>query len=203
MKYAKILGLLAVAAAAMMAFAASASATEVTSPTGTLYTGEIHAEAEHNAVDGGPILHGPADIQCTNSTVSGTIETHGSTTTAHGPINSLTFTNCNPGQDVTVLNPGRLIAHTDPEPGAGKYDGTLTSDGAEVLIHLTSIGITCLYTTEETDIGTLTSSDTTEGTATLDIEGTIPRTGGSIFCGSSGTWTGSYEVTTPDTLYID
>ncbi|HEY8502915.1 MAG TPA: hypothetical protein VIL21_09535 [Solirubrobacterales bacterium] len=199
MKYVKMLGLLAVAAAALMAFAASASATTVTSPTGTTYTGEIHAVA----IGEPPTLHGAVTITCTSSTAKGTVETHSSTTTAHGPITSLTFTECHENIHVEVKKPGRLIVHTDEEEGAGKHDGTVTSDGAAILIQVTNLGISCEYTTSETHIGTLDSSETTGGHAILTIKtAKIPRTGGSIFCGSSGVWTGEYTVTTPSKLYI-
>ncbi len=200
MKYAKMLGLLAVAAAALMAFASSASATTVTSPTGTTYTGEIHAVA------GETTLHGASTITCNSSTSSGTIETHSSTTTAHGPISHLTFAECN--QEVTVLNAGRLEVHTDEanevHPNPGKYDGTLTSDDAAILIHISGLGITCEYTTNNTPIGTLHASKTDNDHAILTINSSkIPRTGGSVFCGANGVWTGEYKVTTPTGLYID
>ena len=68
MKYVKMLGLLAVAAAALMAFAGTASATTVTSG-GVTYTGEIAASAEGHAVLDNPI----AKIECA-STVAGTGE---------------------------------------------------------------------------------------------------------------------------------
>lgn len=31
----------------------------------------------------------------------------------------------------------------------------------------------------------------------------IPRTSGNFLCGSSGTWTGSYDLTTPNDLWVD
>jgi hypothetical protein len=192
MKYAKMLGLLAVAAAALMAFAATASATTLTSPSGTTYTGEVHAESE-----GITTLHGAATIECEVSTVSGKVEAHGEGITASGKISTLTFEKCN--HHVTVLKKGELIVHTDKETVDG--NGTLTSNGAEITIQITGL-VSCIFTTSNTDIGTLTGSDTKH--ATLDIDSVaIPRTGHSIFCGSSGEWTGSYTVTKPSTLTVD
>ena len=193
MKYMKMLGLLAVAAAALMAFAATASATTVTS-NGSSYTGTIEAESE-----GATTLDGVADITCNNSTVKGSIASHGDTVTAEGPIEEekLTFTSCN--QHVTVESEGSLIAHA-----TSNGNGTLTSNGAAVVVVITSLGLTCEFTTSNTDIGTLTGSKTTGGHATLDIESSaIPRTGGSFFCGSSAKWTGSYTVTAPSSLNLD
>jgi hypothetical protein len=140
-------------------------------------------------------------VSCTNSTVEGKVEQHGASVTTAGKISSLTFTGCN--YPVKVLKVGSLEAHTTAIKGTDA-DGTVTSNGAEITIE-TSIA-NCLFTTANTDIGTgsLTSTTTTGGNATLDIKSAaIPRTGHSFFCGSSATWTGSYRVTTPTTLYVD
>jgi hypothetical protein len=191
MKYAKMLGLLAVAAAALMAFAGTASATVLTSPSGTTYTSTIKAESE-----GATSLDGAfTTVTCNKSTVEGKVESHGAAVTAGGKISSLTFTECN--YPTTVKAAGSLEIH-----GLGSSNGTLTSSGASIEI-ATSVG-TCVFTTTNTDVGTLTGSTTTGGNATLDIASAkIPRTGGNFLCGSSGTWTGAYKVTTPATLIVD
>ncbi len=199
MKYVKILGLLAVAAAAMMAFAGTASATSVTSPSGTVYTSTIKASSENGHVK----LVGPLNIniQCASS-VEGTVGTHGSGVTAAGNISALTFTNCTNGYSATVINNnfGSLEIHA-----TGSGNGTLTSKNTEVTV-TTPLGFNCIYKTAAagTDIGTLTGSSTTGATATLDINAaSIPRTGHSAFCGGSGEWNGNYVVTTPDFLDVD
>jgi opacity protein-like surface antigen len=197
MRYAKMLTLLAVAAAAMMAFAATASATTLTSPSGTTYTSSIHGSSE-----GATTLHGPVDITCEESTVEGKVEQHGADPiTAGGKISKLTFSKCG-SNDVTVLKPGSLEIHTD-KSGTADGNGTLTSSGASILIH-TSLGFDCEYTTSSTDIGTVKGSKNTGGKATLSIDSvSIPRTGGSFFCGSSAEWTGSYVVDSPTYLDVD
>lgn len=201
MKYLKMLGLLALAAAALTAFAGVASATTATSPKGTVYTSTYKGVAE-----GATSLHNTSlgiTITCKQSIVEGKVEKHGSGVTTAGKISLLTFTEC--GADtVTVLKTGSLEAHA--KVNGTNADGTLTSTGAEITIKNGATGVSCTYTTNNTDIGTgtLTSTDTTGGNATLDVaSSTIPRTGDSILCGSSGTWTGSYKVVTPSTLYID
>jgi hypothetical protein len=186
MKYVKMLGLLAVAAAALMAFAGTASATTITSPSGTAYTGEIKATA------GATELHGSfITVKCNTSAVTGSkVETHGAGVTAKGPVTTLTFSECN--FPVKVVKAGSLEVHA-----TSGGNGTLTSNGAEITIE-TSIA-NCIFTTKETDVGTLTGGTT----AKLDINSaSIPRTGHSVFCGGSGTWTGSYTVNTPDTLLV-
>jgi hypothetical protein len=192
MKYVKMLGLLAVAAAALMAFAGTASATTLTSPTGTTYTGSISAESE-----GATTLHNTSlgvSVSCNESKVTGKVETSGAGVTAGGKISTLTFTSC--GEDkVTVLTNGSLEIHR-----TSGYNGTLTSSGAAITITDASTGVSCTYTTSNTDIGSVTGGSP----ATLSINSaTIPRTGDSFFCGSSGQWTGSYKVTSPGSLYVD
>lgn len=200
MKYSQILGLLAVAAAALMAFAASASATTVTSPTGTAFTGTIHAESEEDKeVKPGTkhvLLHNSiAKIEC-ESTVSFAVETgNGAGTTPHGTIHEIKFTNCTNGWVVHVNLTGTLEVHYD-HGGTGVYNGILTSSGATVTA--TRLGLECKYQTNATQIGTLTGGSP----ATLKISAAIPKHGGSALCGgSTANWTGSYVTTSA--YYID
>lgn len=197
MKHLKMLGLLAVIAAALMAFAGTASASTATSPKGTVYTGIYKAEVEGSVkLDGSFVT-----VQCNQSIIEGKVEQHGSGVTTGGKISTMDFSSCN--YSVTVLKAGSLEAHQTGGKGTDA-DGTVTSSGLELTIH-TSVGA-CTFTTNNTDVGTgtLTSSDTTGGNATLDIAtSAIPRTGGSFLCGASGILTGSYKVVTPSTLYID
>ncbi|HEY8501410.1 MAG TPA: hypothetical protein VIL21_01885 [Solirubrobacterales bacterium] len=191
MKYVKMLGLLAVAAAAMMAFAGTASATVLKSE-GSTYTGTIHGESE-----GKTTLHGPADISCEKSTVAGPVETHGAGVTVEGNISTLDFSECN--AHVTVVSAGRLSVHAITPTG----NGTLTSNGAKITVQITNF-ISCEYETQNTHIGTVTGSSNLGGkTATMHIDSSlIPRVRHSIFCGSTGEWTGSYTVTSPMTLDV-
>jgi hypothetical protein len=190
MKYIKILSLLAIAAAALMALAGSALATTITAG-GSTYstTGEISATAEGHVVLDNPI----AKIECASGVETKKALTHGSGITASAGINILEFFNCTNSWHVTVISAGSLEIHS-----IGSGDGTLTSSGATV--ESTRFGITCRYSTNGTDIGTLT-----DGThATLDISAAIPFHSGSGLCGSGATtWTGSYNVTTPTNLSID
>jgi hypothetical protein len=188
MKYVKMIGLLAVAAAALMAFAGVASATTVTSNEGETPT--VKASSEGHAKLVGPL---GINVQC-NSTVEGKVESHGAGVTAKGNLSSLTFTGCTNGYEVTVLAKGSLEIHSS---------NVLTSTGAEVTVK-TPLGFNCIYRTNATDVGTLTESETTGGKATLDIGAkAIPRTGHSGLCGATGEWSGSYIVNSPTTLNVD
>ena len=182
MRYVKRLGLLAAAAAAMMAFAGVASATTLTSPAGTTYTSTIKLTSTNSQ------LHGSfVSVSCTHSTMEGKVEKHGSGITV-GFRGSVNFSGCN--YPVTVRLGGSFEMHG--------FFSRFTWTGGEFSIH-TSIG-ECIFTTNGTDIGQFTGGTP----AKLDIDSVaIPRTGGSFFCGSSGEWTGSYTFTTPGTLLVD
>jgi hypothetical protein len=192
MKYVKMLGLLAVAATAVMAFAAeTAPAAVVTSPKGTTYTSTIKAASEKQVEIVGPLN---IKLQC-QSGFEGKIEKHGAGVTAAGNITNLTFTECAESYGVKVLSNGSLEFHV-----TGGGNGTVTSSGAEITV-ITPLGFNCIYKTSATDIGTLTGSSTTGKTATLDVHAfALPRTGHSAFCGGSGEWNGSYLINTPDFL---
>lgn len=189
MKYVKMLGLLAVAAAALMAFAGTAAATTVTSSEGETPTIVASAATtELHAGDSESFL----TVSCKASDVKGKVTAHGSTTTASGPIETLHFTECS--DPVTVLKTGTLEVHTDSSKANG--NGTLTSSGAEIRIH-TSEGPVCTFKTSNTDIGTVTGGHP----ASLSINSaSIPASG--FLCPSTGVWTGGYTVTSPTELSV-
>jgi hypothetical protein len=71
-----------------MAFAGTASATDLTSPAGTEYKGEISAWAESLLT----VEAGFSNIECTESTVAGAPNKFGATVS--GPISTLSFGSC-------------------------------------------------------------------------------------------------------------
>jgi hypothetical protein len=181
MKYVKMLGLLAVAAAALMALAGTASA-KVTSPAGTEYSGAITATSTNSALDG------TVDITCKHSGVSGTLASKGAT---NGTITSLTFTECS--RAVTVTATGTLSIASN---------GEVKSTGARVTVQTTILGfpVHCIYKTENTKVGTLT-----EGVAPAVMHigsAPIPQEATSGLCGEDAEWTGNYTVTTPATAIV-
>ncbi|HST68080.1 MAG TPA: hypothetical protein VLI94_00290 [Solirubrobacterales bacterium] len=181
MKYVKMLGLLAIAATALMAFAGTASAT-LTSPAGTKYGGEIIATSTNSQLDG------TVDITCTHSEVKGKPSAAGSTS---GTISSLTFTNCS--RSVTVTANGSLAIASD---------GTVRSTGARVTVQTTILGfpVHCIYATNNTVVGKLT-----EGVAPAVMHigsAPIPQEATSGLCGEDAEWTGTYTVKTPATAIV-
>ena len=196
MKYLKILGLLAVAAAALMAFGGTASATTVkTSTSGAAATPTIHAVNENGHVK----LENPiSKIEC-SSTVEGTVTSHGPEVTAIGHISVLNFTGCTNEWHVTTIElpeanhpTGTLEVHW-----TSGHNGILTSSGTRV--DATRFGVTCVYETVATKIGTVTGGNP----ATLDIEASIPINTklSSFLCGTSPSkWEGNYSTTSA--LYV-
>src|SRR5215211_9472816 len=88
MKHLKIVGLAAMAAATLMAFASSASATVLTSPAGSEYTGTLTWTLSESLL----MKAGFSNLTCTESTMSGKVETN--TTTASENLATLTYGNC-------------------------------------------------------------------------------------------------------------
>jgi hypothetical protein len=214
MKYVKMLGLAAVAAAALMAFvgASTASATvlcnvEPTEGSSNATKGTVcpsgHAMegvAIHAVLDPGTgaakLTTAFKNIECNKSTVEGTTGAEGDAThTVSGTISTLTFEECN--CTVTVLKKGTLEVHWI----ADTFNGTLTSSGAEVTASCSTIfgTVHCIYATNATDLGVATGGNP----ATMDIESAdIPRLPTSGLCDESANWDAKYEVTSPKPLYV-
>lgn len=194
MKYVKMFGLLVIAASALMATEGIASATTLTSPTGTVYTGTITAGSE-----GSTSIHGSfVTVTCKKSHVQSKVEQHGVGVTAAGNNSILSFAECN--FPVKVLKGGSLEWHIINCNANDECTATITLKNAEITIE-TSIA-NCLFTASSADI-TLTPTHDTGGRPIWHTNSELPRTGHSIFCGSSGTWTGTYGVTTPATLWVN
>jgi hypothetical protein len=185
MDYHKILGLAALSIA-LMTLGGTATATIVTSPAGTISTSTVTATSTHSSFHGSFV-----SSTCTHSSLKFKVEMHGAAATAEGKLTEWTFGGCN--YLLTVRKPGALEFHA-----TGGGNGTLTSSGAELVLH-TSVG-ECVLTTAGTHIGTFTGGSP----AVLDVgSAALPRTGGSFFCGSAWTWTGGYTFTTPSSLLLD
>jgi hypothetical protein len=196
MRFIKTLSLAMVAAAALMAFAGlgTASATVLCKeipaagtdcanpyPAGTKGTGSAETSILLKTSGGTTI------VTCTSSTVTGQSVNQGSTTeTVKSTLTTLTFSNCT--TTVTVLSAGTGELHHI----AGTNNGTLTTTGTEVTI--TFLGVSCIFKTNSTDVGTATGGKP----GTFDLSATIPGVSGG-FCPASGILSGSYIQTEPTT----
>lgn len=196
MKYLKIFGLTALAAAAVTAIGSgAASATVLTCSTGVHCNAgtTIHAEAEGKTIFH-PIF---GDIECNSSTLeASTTNTGGAGIRVVANVGAASYTGCN--ATVSVINKGTLAIE-----GIGGNNGTLISTNLTLTTEF--LGVHCLWATGETDIGTVTGSATTGGSATFDISGAFLKHGGrsGAFCGKTMPWTGSYKLSSPATLNVD
>lgn len=205
MKYVKMLGLAAVAAAALMAFVggSTASATVLcknntstlacTEPYGTGTEITSHLVEKTKAT----LVTAFKTVECSKSTVNGKVENAGgSAATVGGKISALTFEECN--CEVKVLKNGSLEIHSI----ASTDNGTATGNGSEVTVQCNGTlfgNVHCIYTTENTDLGTLVGG----APAKLEVkEAEIPRLKTDSLCSEKAKWTANYEVTTPNPLYV-
>jgi hypothetical protein len=206
MKFLKMLGLAAVAAAALMAFVGAGTASATTLEVGGAAQNKSVAISASLQAGTSALLKdefGTTTDTCTTSTVAGSTTTF--TPTVSGPISTLTFGSCS--HTTTVIAKGNLsvawIPTTEAEKKEGKTstNGTVSSNGAEVTVQSTFFGASAVCKTGAgTTLGPLTGA-TTAGNpgahATIDINAKIN-------CGilGSSSWTGTYTVTSPTDLGV-
>lgn len=188
MKYTKMLGLIAVAAATLMAFCGTASATLTEAPSDPVDSDDLF----HASSEGAVSLTGSINVTCQKSTIDGGFATNNII-----EVDVLTFEECGNHTVTTVLK-GLLSVDSN---GLLKSEGMLVT----VLLHSALLGtLHCLYETNQTYVGEFTDRFDTGGTATLDIPSkTIPRVVTDAGCGEHSTWEGSYKVEIPDYLVND
>lgn len=199
MKYLKILALAAMACTALMAFAASASATELYSGSTTLTSGTVLKSSLKSGTKATlSDTSGFLRNECTGS------EVEGSTTATEaewlpGQLTKLTFSGCTFAS--TAIEPlgtleVRHIAGTDNgEVRAGTATQVTTGFGS---------GNKCIYEAGPgTALGTITGVTSTKETATMDINAvvTLAKTEEGI-CSSDARWVATYTVTSPAGLNI-
>lgn len=191
MRFIKVPALLAVAAAALLALAGSASATTLTGSTEGETTPKIHLVNENGHLK---LANPIANIEC-GLTGEFFAESHGSGVTASYGLTELQWTNCTNSWHVTTAITGAFEFHY-LSPGLG----TVTWTGMTVTA--TRLGIVCNYRTEGTDIGTFTDSSKTGGPATVDVEGFLIIHKSSGLCGvGAARWEGN--LVTTNLVYLD
>lgn len=200
MKYLKMLGLAAVAAAALMAFvgAGTASASVICSTT-TTPCGSPWANGtvmEFSLVGTAKLTGAGVTLDtCTGGGVKGKLTNGSSTTTASGAIESLTWGPCTSTTDTTQLC--SLEVHNI----SGTSNGTVTAGGSKackVTINTPLFG-SCVYSTGTSaiDLGTLTEGKSSGNTpdATLHVNTTVVLDSGP--CPSTAGWEATYVLTAP------
>ena len=196
MKYVNALVAAVVAAAALMVFANSASATvlTVTTANGTTDTVTKPAELTGTLVAGTKATLKSSfigEVVCPETTIGLTVTNPGdSTTTVSGEID-FTIKGCN--GHVTIIKGGTFELHTEGASANG--NGTTTSTGTEFTVEVA--GLHCIFTTSNTDVGKVAGAHGESHAIFTAASAAIPRTGGrsGAFCGSSATWSAQYTVT--------
>jgi len=194
MKHLKTLGLATVAAMAAMAFvgATSASAGHLCTGTPASHCGTpmVAGETFDMSIETSSLMKttgGTTVATCSTGSLGGQLANTGSTTeTVKETLTAVTWGGCT--TTVDTLSTGTLEFHHI----AGTDNATVTSSGLEVTIQF--LGVSCLFKTNNTDIGVLTGGNP----ATTDINGTIPATSpGGFLCPPHIVWSGAYEVGWP------
>lgn len=207
--YLKILGLAAIAASAVMAFAGTGTASAATTlctvteteckGAGNMWGPEQKGMEEVVAVgiEGGgvtkPTLTAPfGNISC-KSELKVPIEMTGGgatpeTTTPTGIASSLTWTECTGGSAETHQK-GRIIIHWDVE-----HNGTVTFEN--FFVKVTQAGIPCYYSSNNVE-GTLTGGNPAiiHITAEPKVFDDNANTNSSAFCPASAPWHATYKIT--------
>jgi hypothetical protein len=214
----KMIGLAAVAAMALMAFAApgaSANAKVCSTEGKGLACGTGHGNEYSGAIEASLKTGTSATltttnsegktvstVTCTTSVVKGTI-TSGATGTGH--INSFTFAGCssstcpNGVTATTTASAGNLWPATATKGTAP--NGTLGVEKVQGQFICGSFlgNITCVYNTTK-------ATTTVTGGAPATVTATnVPLnlvSGNTTICGSKADWSGVYTVTTPKNLYL-
>src|SRR5690349_740845 len=199
MKYLKMLGVAAVAAAALMAFlgAGSASATVIcknnlnTEKSSEPYPEGTKGKASAVSSIQAATTEGTVLSTCTGSVVESTLENAGSaTTTVKSGVSSITWSGCTVTTD--TINGGFAELHHI----AGTDNGTLTTFNTEVTINTGLFG-SCVFTSGNgTDVGTTVGGN--PGSLTLNT--VFTRKSG--LCPTSLRVTGKYAATEPKNAWV-
>ena len=203
MKYLKILGPVALAVAGLMALAPSVSATNLTSPVGTNYTGVVKAESIFNIRIHNTLL----EDECL-SKFEWQPESHGSAVTLQGAVTSFSVFECVEKESkstISLLKRGSFEVHTfgAEKPNSGKV--TWTGARMTSVTDTAIMNIACVYELEVPFTALLTGSGDLLGkTAKVDMEVLWKYVEGNVLlCPKKTTWTAEYTITTPDFLNVD
>jgi len=206
MNYVKMLGLLALAAVAAMAFAAGmASATVLCSTNtktvcGAAWQYPANTEIEASMTESATFSSASEVVMtCSEGTLKVKTENAGSgTETVRAKVSLWSWGSCSGTTDTSAL--GEVEFH---HIEGSATNGTVTSK--KTTIKMTLFGSSCLYTTGEgVDLGTLTrSTEPMPGTIippVIDVSTTLAKSEGGLLCPSFLGLSAKYTVTSPKTL---
>jgi len=181
MKLKRTFGIALLVASTLMALTGTVLATpNLTSPSGTDYTGPIH-----ETLTGTWTLKGGVEASCTGATRVFDIDLN-ETNHIQGQVTSTSFSGCT--GTVDVLKTGSLSAE----------NGALSGSGMEVTV--TQFGINCVFGTGTgTSLGTMVAGSSAETVESA----MLPKISGSFLCATSATVNAKYKITSPSPLLED
>jgi len=204
MRNMKILGLCLAAALAAMAVigAGSASATKLCSinsapcPAGNTYGKGTSIKASLVAGTVSKMASGFVTIECTSSSMSGktTSAGGGSGVAVTGEITSVTWKNCTSGLGACTAS--SLFTPWSAEVTGSGGSGTMsvTNAGGK----FTCGGTTCEYKASKASVSVSGGSPATIKASSVSFS----KVGGGFLCSSTASWSGEYEATSPNPLFI-
>lgn len=208
MRYLKMLGLAAIAAAALSAVwgAGSASATVLcrtyTIPCGEFWAWPTEITLKSSLEPGSSLVirdtAGNVLTTCTGSSLESKITKKGSA------VETVVLKNekVSPGECTStthVVANGELEVHYAPSPNNTR--GTLTLKGTKITI--TRFGVGCnIVAGAGSDIGTVTAPGPPNEHATLDVEGVLFVEAESILCPGHVVLEAKFNVTEPTRVYV-
>jgi len=202
MKNMKILGLCTLAVMAAMAFvgAGTASATKLCSvntspcPAGNTYGKGTSIKAQLPAGTNSVMASGFVTITCSSSSMSGKTTSEGGAGAVTGEISSVTWKNCTSGLGSCTASALNTPWKVEVSGSGGSGTMTVNKPGGK----FTCGGVTCEYEASKASV-----SANGGNPATIKASGvSFSKIGGSFLCSSSASWTSTYEVTSPNPLFV-
>ena len=188
-----------IAVGALIAFAAPASATTLTSPAGTQLGSGITMHLKEKKGKWKIIVQSTEEVftECNRFTL------HMESTNAGSSTETIDFDVTKFKQEectipVITLNKGTFEVHTALFFSNG--NATITWKGQEVTLKPGPFFGSCVYGTGSgVDMGTLLGG----APAVVNLQSTLVRVGGDFACPEQVTVTAEYEVTSPNPLFVD
>jgi len=204
MKHLKLLGLVVVASAALMALVGASTASagilckNYSEPCNSILKKGEALSSQLGAKKKARINTTFAVAECNKSTLSGKVAKQGAKgEVPEVTVETLSFTECN--CEVFVLKDGTYYVSTIPETGNGTAIGT----GQEFVTQCNTIfgKMKCTWVTNNTPLGEVEGGSP----AVIDVFNADPQlneAASSPLCEEEAFWYGEYEITNPTALFV-
>lgn len=204
MKHLKLLGLVVVASAALMAFVGASGASagilckNYSEPCNSILKKGETLSTQLRAGSKARINITFAVVECSKSAIAGKVAKEGGKGNAPEiTVETVSFTECN--CEVSVLKGGTYYVSTIPETGNGTAIGT----GQEFITKCNTIfgKLKCTWVTNNTPLGEVEGGSP----ADIDVFNADPQLNKALsseLCEEEAFWYGEYEITNPIPLFV-